>query len=194
MVAVVSRRWSYACRRCGWLSTSSTHVDQRVRGTRLLAAIPSPPVVDVNSRLDLVPKTAVSWTTRNDDSEIRAAVHRYVERLNAGDVSAWAQCALSESTAAAVTGRVVSGALGHRSSAVPASRSCNLRCRDLRTYLHESTAIATAHLVGTITHSDGRLVSVTGQTSWVHLRQDGEWKLAHIHWSPLNVDSSDLFA
>jgi ketosteroid isomerase-like protein len=56
-------------------------------------------------------------------------------------------------------------------------------------YVYKDTAIATAYLVGTVTSTTGTPVHVTGRSSWVHLRQNGEWKIAHSHLSPLNPDA-----
>lgn len=64
----------------------------------------------------------------------------------------------------------------------------DLRCRDLRVYIHKDTAIATAYLVGTIPGTNGARTHVSGRSSWVHLRQNGEWKIAHNHLSPLSAE------
>jgi ketosteroid isomerase-like protein len=51
-------------------------------------------------------------------------------------------------------------------------------------------AISTASLVGTVTTSDGARKTVSGRSSWVHLREKGTWKIAHTHLSPLRSDSA----
>ena len=123
-------------------------------------------------------------------ADVKAAVLCYLEMLNAGDVAARASCYLSEFTSFGVDGGPLAWrGFDWRTAAADAPKTYDLRCRDLRAYVHKDTAIATAYLVGTVTRSDGASTPVTGRTSWVHLRQDGEWKIAHTHLSPLNRDS-----
>jgi ketosteroid isomerase-like protein len=141
---------------------------------------------DVVAR-DVVTKDAV---TQDDVADVKAAVLRYLAMLNAGDVAARANCYLSGFTSFGVDGgRLAWREFDWRTAGPDAGRTYDLRCRDLRVYVHKDTAIATAYLVGTITRPDGASKPVTGRSSWVHLRQDGEWKIAHTHLSPLNGDS-----
>jgi ketosteroid isomerase-like protein len=136
---------------------------------------------------DVVTEDAVA---QDDVAEVKAAVLRYLAMLNAGDVAARANCYLSGFTSFGVDGgRLAWREFDWRTAGADRGRTYDLRCRDLRVYVHKDTAIATAYLVGTITRSDGASKPVTGRSSWVHLRQDGEWKIAHTHLSPLNGDS-----
>jgi ketosteroid isomerase-like protein len=129
-----------------------------------------------------------STGSKDDVSEVREAVFRYLQLLNAGDVAARASCSLSDSTSFGVEGGPLSAnVLDWRGTRPETSLACDLSCRDLRVYIHNDTAIATGYVVGTVAGRNGTPRRVTGRGSWVHLRQNGEWKLAHNHLSPLKA-------
>jgi ketosteroid isomerase-like protein len=142
-------------------------------------------------RPDNVAPTAVKPVAAHDDlTLVKEAIFHYLARLNAGDVSARANCQLSEFTSFGVDGRPLeSSATSWRTAPSDAAQAYDLRCRDLRVYIHKDTAISTAYLVGTILSPGGAPVRISGRSSWVHLRQSGEWKMAHNHLSPLNPDA-----
>ncbi len=148
------------------------------------------PVLDAEDIIEPRREPIVTKDVARDDvAEVKAAVLRYLAMLNAGDVAARANCYLSEFTSFGVDGGPLEWrGFDWRTNAPNAGQTYDLRCRDLRVYVHKDTAIATAYLVGTITRPDGASAPVSGRTSWVHLRQDGEWKIAHTHLSPLNRD------
>jgi len=126
----------------------------------------------------------------SDTAEVKAVVLRHLAMLNAGDVATRAKYYLSEFTGFGLDGgRLISLGFDRRTGALDADQIYDLRCRDLRIYVHKDTAIATAYLVGTVTRPDGASVPVAGRSSWVHLRQEGEWKIAHTHLSPLSRDA-----
>ena len=211
VVSVFTRRWPYHCRRCGWPTVSSA--PGRMRPTAQRTPNLSPPltvldtenivghrkerVVTKDVAKDVakdvtrdVTKAVTKAVTKDDVADVKAAVLRYLAMLNAGDVGTRANCYLSEFTSFGVDGGPLAWrGFDWRTSAPNAGQTYDLRCRDLRVYVHKDTAIATAYLVGTITRPDGASTPVAGRTSWVHLRQDGEWKIAHTHLSPFNHDS-----
>jgi ketosteroid isomerase-like protein len=127
---------------------------------------------------------------KDDVAEIRDAVFRYLALLNAGDVATKASCSLSESTSFGADGGPLNqNVLDWRVANLEAGEAYDLRCRDLRVYIHNDTAIATGYVEGTISRRNGTTRRVMGRGSWVHLRQNGEWKLAHNHLSPLKAAS-----
>jgi ketosteroid isomerase-like protein len=128
-------------------------------------------------------------SARDDVAQVKDAVFRYLALLNAGDVATRANCQLSEFTSFGMDGKPLhSSVLEWRRAGNGNTQTYDLRCRDLRVYIHKDTAIATAYLVGTVTTPEGELTRVAGRSSWVHLRQNGEWKMAHNHLSPLTPE------
>jgi ketosteroid isomerase-like protein len=125
---------------------------------------------------------------KDDASQVKESVYQYVALLNSGDIAARATCYLSEFTSFGIEGGPLHSNRFEGRNPGPTS-TFDLRCRDLRVYIHKDTAIATAYLIGTITNANGAPIRVTGRSSWVHLRQNGEWKIVHSHLSPLNTDA-----
>ena len=88
-------------------------------------------------------------TPKDDAAQVKDSVYQYVALLNVGDVSARANCYLSEFTSFAIDGGpLVTNRFEGRSASGPI-QTFDLRCRDLRVYVYKDTAIATAYLVGT---------------------------------------------
>ena len=119
---------------------------------------------------------------------MKDAIYHSIALLNSGDVTARANCYLSEFTSFTVDGGPLQTSRFERRPAGPTS-TFDLRCRDLRVYIYKDTAIATAYLVGTMTHPNAAPTRVTGRSSWVLLRQNADWKIAHSHLSPLNPEA-----
>ena len=182
LVWVFTRRWPYVCQQCLWPA-----LPPAPPVTRPVVKPPpsSAPRLVVNTETAVVAKERPA--IKDDVAEVKDAVFRYLALLNAGDVSARADCYLSECTSFGVDGKPLTYPAGWRTA--EANQTYDLRCRDLRVYVHKDTAIATAYLVGTIANPDGTPTRVSGRSSWVHLKQNGEWKIAHNHLSPLNPDA-----
>lgn len=125
---------------------------------------------------------------KDDATAVKESVYYYVALLNAGDVSIRANCFLSEFTSFAIDGGPLQSSKFERRAAGSIA-PFDLRCRDLRVYIYKDTAIATAYLIGKMEDANGNPTRVTGRSTWVHLRQNGEWKLAHSHVSPLNPEA-----
>jgi ketosteroid isomerase-like protein len=125
---------------------------------------------------------------KDDATAVKESVYYYVALLNAGDASIRANCFLSEFTSFAIDGGPLQSSKFERRAAGSVA-PFDLRCRDLRVYIYKDTAIATAYLIGKMEDANGKPIRVTGRSTWVHLRQNGEWKLAHSHVSPLNPEA-----
>jgi len=202
LARVLTRRWPYGCRRCGWRSTVSVPV--RVRPTapprpQLRPSVaprrqPRPPAPFLNDidRDDAFADEPGLVAAGDDEADVKAAVMDYVALLNSGNVQARTKLYRSDCTGFGLdSGPLASGAFDPHTArmAVESGRVFDLRCRDLRTRVHGHTAISTASLVGTLTTSDGARKTVSGRSSWVHLREQGTWKIAHTHLSPLRSNS-----
>jgi hypothetical protein len=122
----------------------------------------------------------------SDAAEIKGIVLRHLAMLKSGEVATRAKYCLSESTSFGLDGgRLISLGFDHHAGPLDTDQMYDLRCRDLKVYTHHDTAIATAYLIGTVSRPDGASIPVSGRSSWVLVRQDGGWKLAHTHLSPL---------
>lgn len=196
LFSALTGRWSYACSRCNWPAVS-----RPVGATRPLMARSEQ--AESGGRTPLAPRTIaprvvaphapspVRPAQQDDATQVKDAVFHYLALLNAGDIAARANCYLSEFTSFDADGEPLKSSAGvdWRAASMPL-QAVDLRCRDLRVYIHKDTAIATAYLVGTVATSQGAATRVSGRSSWVHLRQNGVWKIAHTHLSPLNPEAS----
>ena len=190
LVTVFTRRYPHRCCRCGWPSPSATTARKRPLARRMPDPTPPPVVLDWESALTRRRERVLQ---SDDVAEVRAAVLRYLAALNAGDVTATAKCHLADFTDFGFdSGLLALDRFDSRTARtdLDAGRTYDLRCQDLRIYIHKDTAIATACLAGTVTRPDGASTAVAGRSALVHLRQRGAWRIAHTHWSPLNPDSS----
>ncbi len=203
-LSVITRKWPYACMRCPWPAVPRPERKQpftfkRRSGSAQAAAVEAEmlpleiepieaPLVEPAQEPELSP-APTRVTPKDDAAQVKDSVYHYVALLNVGDVSARANCYLSEFTSFAIDGGpLVTNRFEGRSASGPI-QTFDVRCRDLRVYVNKDTAIATAYLVGTIVDSNGTPTRVAGRSSWVHMRQNGEWKIAHSHLSPLNPDA-----
>jgi ketosteroid isomerase-like protein len=214
VIRTITRKWPYACTRCDWpgarhaarkkpdhdsrktpepvVEPSVVPTEPHVRQPRAprpkLRIIDAQTVEQTLHAEEREPEPGSPRTLLKDDAaQVKDSVYRYVASLNAGDVTARSSCSLSEFTCFDVDGGPLKCNTFEGRSQSP--EGFDLRCRDLRVYVYKDTAIATAYLVGTITVASGTPTHVTGRSSWVHLRQNGEWKIAHSHLSPLSPDA-----
>ena len=176
MFSAVTGRWPYRCVRCNWPATPQPVGRKRA----VVAKAVEPEVRRVVDAQPVAPEPA-ALHSKDDATLVKDAVFGYVASLNAGDVTARANCYLSEFTS-------FDAVRLQRAAAAAPGQAFDLRCRDLRVYIHKDTAIATAYLVGSVETPNGRATRVSGRSSWVLLRQSGEWKIAHTHLSPLNPE------
>jgi ketosteroid isomerase-like protein len=156
-------------------------------------AAQSKPAAELKPAVEPKPSVESEWEAvrvppKDDATQIKESVYEYVALLNAGDVTARANCYLSEFTSFGIEGGPLVSNRFERRFSGPIS-TFDLRCRDLRVYVHKDTAIVTAYLIGTVTNVHGAPTRVTSRSSWVHLRQNGEWKIAHSHLSPLDPEA-----
>jgi ketosteroid isomerase-like protein len=215
-IRTITRKWPYACTRCDWPASHASHKKPANKPpVEVSEPVPVEPSVVINEpaaeapRVEppavliidaqtveqtmnaqtIEPESSSRMNLKDDTAQVKDSVYRYVASLNSGDVAARANCSLSEFTCFDVDGGPLRSNRFEDGHAAGPAQSFNLRCRDLRVYVYKDTAIATAYLVGTVTSTTGTPVHVTGRSSWVHLRQNGEWKIAHSHLSPLNPDA-----
>jgi ketosteroid isomerase-like protein len=129
----------------------------------------------------------------NDETAIEAAVLRHVRTLNAGDLDAGSDYLADATDFGLDSGPRTTAAFSRQRAAFGRQslddlgdfgRQPNLRLRDLRISIHKDAAVATGYLVGTVPLPGGGSKKVMGRSTFVHVRQNGTWKLAHTHLSP----------
>ena len=63
----------------------------------------------------------------------------------------------------------------------------NLQLRDVEVNVYGSTAVLSCYVVGNILRGNGNRVSVTDRFSVTMIKQGGQWKEVHQHFSPLRI-------
>ncbi len=134
--------------------------------------------------------TAVAMADDVDD--VRAAVQKYFDSLNSGDVDAWGQLfAEGHSTFAGGGGLLeASTSLEEqrriRQAGVDSGLARDLQTRNIEVQIYgDSTAVATNYVVGTLTPAGGTPQLVLRRRTAVLIKQGGRWKIVHRHISSL---------
>ncbi len=130
----------------------------------------------------------------DDVDDVKAAVQRDFVSRNSGDAYAYAQSFLEGFTRFGFAGGLLEqvDSLEERRQAFQATRDAGLKFNvqdrhiDVRVY-GNSTAVATSYRVGTITFPDGRTAQINNRITTVLVKQGGQWKIAHVHDSPLRL-------
>ena len=63
----------------------------------------------------------------------------------------------------------------------------NLQLRDIEVNVYGNTAVLSCYAVGNILRGNGNRVSVTDRVSVTMVKQGGQWKEVHQHFSPLRI-------
>jgi len=63
----------------------------------------------------------------------------------------------------------------------------NLRLRDIEVNVYGNTAVVISYLTGNIVRGNGNTLSVTDRLSMTMIKQGGQWKAVHHHFSPLRI-------
>ena len=128
----------------------------------------------------------------DDVDDVKAAMQRYFVATNSGDVFAWAQSYLEGSTSFGFAGGLLERVDSlielrkNRQAAVDAGLKFNLQDRHIDVSVYgNSTAVATSYRVGTVTLPNGNTAQPNNRITTVLVKQLGQWKIAHVHNSPL---------
>ncbi len=128
----------------------------------------------------------------DDVDDVKAAMQRYFVATNSGDVIAWAQSYLVGSTSFGFAGGLLERVDSlielrkNRQAAVDAGLKFNLQDRHIDVSVYgNSTAVATSYRVGTVTLPNGNTAQPNNRITTVLVKQLGQWKIAHVHNSPL---------
>ncbi len=129
----------------------------------------------------------------DDVDDIKAATMKHFTAFNAGDAAAHVRHHLAENT-----GFPPEGGLLEESASIEAQRKDlqalfdagmkpNLELQLLKVKVYGDTAVVTSYVVGTMTSPEGKTEQIKARRTAVLIKQDGEWKEAHNHTSPLTT-------
>ncbi len=130
----------------------------------------------------------------DDVDDVKAAVQRDFVSRNSGDAYAYAQSFLEGFTRFGFGGQLLEQVDSleelrkDRQASFDAGVKFNLQDRHTDVSLYgNSTAVVTSYRVGTMTVPDGRTVRINNRITTVLVKQGGQWKIAHVHDSPLRL-------
>ncbi len=133
--------------------------------------------------------TAVAMADDADD--VKAAEDSYYDALNAGDANAWIQLHAVGNTRFSPGGTLLEryDSLEERrknqQAASDAGVKFNIQSRHLEISVYGDTAVTTNYGMGTVTQPDGTVNPSNNRITRVWVKQGGQWKQVHQHFSPV---------
>ncbi len=127
----------------------------------------------------------------DDVDDVRAALQRYTVALNAGDANAWIQLHAVGNTRFGPGGTLLEkyDSLEERRKIQQAEFDSgvkyNVQSRHLEISVYGDTAVTTSYGVGTVTQPDGTVNPTNNRITRVWVKQGGQWKQVHQHFSPM---------
>ena len=129
----------------------------------------------------------------DDADDVRAALQRYMTALNAGDANAWIQLHAVGNTRFSTDNGLLqrSNSLEEQrknlQAGFDAGLKLNVQSRHVEVSLYGNTAVSTRYGVGTVTQPNGTVVQLNNRITTVWVKQGGQWKIAHMHLSPVRL-------
>ena len=125
----------------------------------------------------------------DDEEDIIAAVLDYISGWNDGDAAKVAQYMLPDATAFQQGNNLAAAPFNQAAlqSNMDNGTSFNLQFRNMKVQVYGDTAVFTAYEVGNIAFANGFTNSGPWRYTAVLVKQDGVWKQAHRHASPLRT-------
>ncbi len=130
----------------------------------------------------------------DDADDVRGTLNSHFAARNAGDTNAWAQSYVAGNTRFGPGGGLLerSDSLEeqrkNRQAARDAGLRLNLQDRHIEVSIYgNSTAVATSYRVGSVTFPDGSTAQPNNRITTVLIKQGGQWKIAHVHISPVRL-------
>lgn len=129
----------------------------------------------------------------DDADDVKAAAHQYYVALNAGDADAYGQLNAAESSIFAAGGGLLSRhlSLEARKQSFQATVDGGLK-RNYNQPKHSEVrvygnmfAIETSYTTGSSTSPSGTITRHRNRATRIWIKQDGQWKIAHQHYSPM---------
>ncbi len=129
----------------------------------------------------------------DDVDDVKAALQRYMTALNAGDANAWIQLHAVGNTRFSTDNGLLqrSDSLEeqrkNQQAGVDAGVKINVQSRHVEVSLYGNTAVSTRYGVGTVTQPNGTVVQLNNRITTVWVKQGGQWKITHMHLSPVRL-------
>ncbi len=128
----------------------------------------------------------------DDVEDVEAAVQKYFDSLNSGDVDAWIQLFAEGHTTFSggllETNTSLEEQRKIRQAGVDSGLSRNLQARHIEVKIYGNlTAVATNYVVGNLTPAGGTPQQVLRERTAVLIKQGGQWKIVHRHISSLTL-------
>jgi uncharacterized protein (TIGR02246 family) len=130
----------------------------------------------------------------DDVEDVKAAVQKYFDSLNSGDVDAWVQLFTEGHTTFAGDGSLLEANTSleeqrkARQAGVDSGLARNLQARHMEVQVYGNlTAVATNYVVGNLTPTGGSPQRVLRRRTAVLIKQGGQWKIVHRHISSLTL-------
>ena len=137
---------------------------------------------------------ATAITMADDADDVRAALRGDFVSLNSGDAYAFAQSFLEGFTRFGFAGGLLERVDSleelrkNQQARFDAGLKFNLQDRHIDVSVYgNSTAVVTSYRVGTVTLPNGNTVRQNNRITTVLVKQGGQWKIAHVHNSPLRL-------
>ncbi|MCZ6770203.1 MAG: nuclear transport factor 2 family protein, partial [Acidobacteria bacterium] len=73
----------------------------------------------------------------------------------------------------------------NQQAGVDAGVKINVQSRHVEVSLYGNTAVSTRYGVGTVTQPNGTVVQLNNRITAVLIKQGGQWKVVHQHFSPV---------
>ncbi len=139
-------------------------------------------------------KFATTVAIADDVDDVKAAVQRDFVSLTSGDAYAFAQRFLEGFTRFGFAGGLLERVDSleelrkDQQARFDAGLKYNLQDRHIDVSVYgNSTAVVTSYRVGSVTLPNGNTVRLNNRITTVLVKQGGQWKIAHVHVSPLRL-------
>ncbi len=127
----------------------------------------------------------------DDAADVEAALQRYTTALNTGDANAWIQLHAVGNSRFGPGGTLLEkyDSLEERRKNQQAEFDSgvkyNVQSRHLEISVYGDTAVTTNYGAGRITQPDGTVNPTNNRITRVWVKQGGQWKQVHQHYSPV---------
>ncbi len=132
---------------------------------------------------------SMSVAVADDAADVKANTLAALAAYNAGDVNNFVTHFLPEVSGFFFDGSPLTEGFDKKAlkALYDAGFKPNLETRQYAVKVYGNTAIVTAYFVGSLTWPGGTMQKGSWRFSETQIKQDGKWKIAHFHLSPLDA-------